>query len=382
MTSMRRTCLALAGAFLVVAMPAGAVQDPPRQSPPAQNPPKPVPDPAKPVPDPAKPAPDPAKPALAPQESPKVPFDEWLAAMRAEAKSKGISDATLDAALADLQPDPYVIERDRAQPELTQTLDDYITARMTTKLLTKAADVAVQSQTLLAKVETAYGVPAPVMVAIWGIESNFGQITGTRSTIRSLATLAYDARRALFRTELFEAFRIIDRGLVTKDDLKGSWAGAIGQPQFMPSSFLKHAVDFDGDGRIDLWTSEADVLGSMAEYLSAAGWTKGGRWGREVRVSQTVLDGIDQQVPMRTTGCRAMREMTRPQPLTAWTSLGVTLADGTPLPTAEMDASLVRGVHRHFLVYHNYEALLGYNCSNAYAVSAGLIADAVAAKKN
>jgi membrane-bound lytic murein transglycosylase B len=355
-------------------MPSGAVQDPPRQSPPVQTPPVQTPPPqtsaAQPPPVPTPPAP------------PQIPFDEWLAAMRTEAKSKGISDATLDAAFAGVQPDPYVITRDRAQPELTQSLDDYVTARMSPKVLTKAADVAIQSGPLLAKVEAAYGVPAPVMVAIWAIESNFGQITGTRSTIVSLMTLAYDARRALFRSELIEALRIVDRGLVPLADLKGSWAGAIGQPQFMPSSFLKHAVDFDGDGRIDLWASEADVLGSMAEYLSAAGWTKGGRWGREVRVSQTVLDGIDQQVPMRTTGCRAMREMTRPQPLTAWTSLGVTLADGTPLPTAEMDASLVRGVRRHFLVYHNYEALLGYNCSNAYAVSAGLIADAVAAKKN
>jgi len=383
--------LSIAGLLFLTA-PRGAGQDPPRQAPPTQNPPAQTapaqtpptqPPPAQTPPGAPIPAgQEPARPAP-PDPPPAMPFDEWVAAARAEARTKGISDATIDAAFADLAPDPSVIARDRAQPELTQTLDDYVAARVSDKVLAQAGDVAVHARALLAKVEAAYGVPAPVMIAIWALESKFGQITGTRSTIVSLATLAYDGRRpALFRTEFFEALRIVDRGLVPLADLKGSWAGAIGQPQFMPSSFLRHAVDFDGDGRIDLWTSEADVLGSMAEYLHAAGWTKGERWGREVRISQAVMATIDQQVPLRTTGCRSQREMTTPQPLATWKKLGVRLASGGALPVvAGMDASLIRGVKRHFLVYRNYQALLAYNCSNAYAVSAGLIADAVVTGK-
>jgi membrane-bound lytic murein transglycosylase B len=322
-------------------------------------------------------------PAPARQDAPVAPsFEDWLLALRAEAISKGIKAATLDVALAGVQPDPAILARDRAQPELTQTLDDYIAARMTPRTLAAAADAALRAKTALASVEAAYGVPAAVMVAIWGLESQFGAITGTRPTVAALATLAFDSRRpALFRAELFEALRIIDRGLVAAADLKGSWAGAIGQPQFMPSSFLRHAVDFDADGRIDLWTSEADVLGSMAKYLNAAGWVAGERWGREVSISQAVMDRIDQEIPMRTSGCRAIREMTKPQALSVWRQFGVTLLGGAPLPGTGVEASLVRGIKRHFLAYRNYETFLDYNCSNAYAVSAGLIADVVATPK-
>jgi membrane-bound lytic murein transglycosylase B len=151
----------------------------------------------------------------------------------------------------------------------------------------------------------------------------------------------------------------------------------MGQPQFMPSSFLRHAVDFDDDQTIDIWASEADVFGSMANYLQAAGWRPGERWGREVRVTRAVMATIDRAVPMRSSGCRATRELTQRQPLDEWRALGVTLAGGAPLPKADMSASLVRGQKRHFLVYRNYEAILAYNCSNSYAVSVGLLADRI-----
>jgi membrane-bound lytic murein transglycosylase B len=251
------------------------------------------------------PPPQPA-PAVTSSQTPAVPFEDWLAALKVEAKAKGISEATFDAAFAGVQPNPLIIARDRAQPELTRSLDEYISSMMSAKRMTGGADASVRAKANLTKVEAQYGVPAPMMVAIWGLESNYGELTGTYSTIQSLATLAYDARRALFRTELFDALRIIDKGIVTPDKFMGSWAGAIGQPQFLPSSFLRHAVDFDGDGKIDIWTSEADVLGSMAQYLSAAGWVKGERWGREVRISQAVMDRIDRRVPMRTSGCLAI----------------------------------------------------------------------------
>jgi membrane-bound lytic murein transglycosylase B len=152
----------------------------------------------------------------------------------------------------------------------------------------------------------------------------------------------------------------------------------MGQPQFMPSSFIEHAVDFDDNGHIDIWSSAADVFGSMGHYLQHAGWTAGERWGREVRVSQAVLDAIDRRVPMRTGGCRAIRELTEPRPLSDWQALGVRLTSGEALPVSSiMAASLVRGVRRHFLVYRNYEAMIDYNCSNAYALSAGLLADQI-----
>ena len=154
----------------------------------------------------------------------------------------------------------------------------------------------------------------------------------------------------------------------------------MGQPQFMPSSYLKYAVDFDGDGIANIWTSPDDVLASMANYLKGQGWVAGEDWGREVQIDQDALAKIDQQVPLRTTGCRARKEMTDPRPLEDWTALGVTLLGGAPLPAGSAPASLVRGAHRYFLVFHNYEAIIDYNCANAYAISVGLIADTVAGK--
>ncbi len=230
----------------------------------------------------------------------------------------------------------------------------------------------------LDRVADRYGIPAPMLVSVWGLESNFGRFTGTYPTIAALATLAFDPRRrTLFRAELFDALTMLDRGDVTPDRMKGSWAGAMGQPQFMPSSYLKHAVDFDGDGRADIWSSHADVFASIANYLVAAGWVSGERWGREVRVTREVLDRIERDVRMRTSGCGARRQMTAARPLADWTGLGVRLADGGALPKADMTASLVKGERRHFLVYRNYLAVVDYNCSNSYAVSVGLLADRI-----
>jgi membrane-bound lytic murein transglycosylase B len=179
---------------------------------------------------------------------------------------------------------------------------------------------------------------------------------------------------------LFQALAILDRGGITVDRLKGSWAGAMGQPQFMPSSYLQHAVDFDGDGRADIWTSTPDVFGSMANYLRNAGWVSDFRWGREVALAAPTRARVDEGIPMRRQGCRALRELTEPRPLKEWSALGVTLPGGGRLPTADVNASLVRGEQRYFLVYANYEALVSYNCSNAYAVSVGLLADKISVK--
>jgi membrane-bound lytic murein transglycosylase B len=306
------------------------------------------------------------------------PFDEWLAGVRAEALSRGISQATVDRALTSLAPMPVVVERDRAQPEQTLTLDTYVERHLTARTIRSAQTVARERASLLRRVSDRYGVPAPVVVAVWGLESNFGQFTGSRPIITALATLAYDGRRALFRAELFDALTILDKSHIAPEDLKGSWAGAMGQPQFMPSSYLQYAVDFDEDGRADIWTSEADVFASIANYLKAHGWVDGERWGREVHESKAVRDRIDADVPMRTSGCKAEREMTEARPLADWKTMGVTLADRGALPgNTDIRASLVRGDKRDFLVYRNYDALIGYNCAHAYAISVGLLADKI-----
>lgn len=308
---------------------------------------------------------------------PQPPFETFVAGLRADALSRGISPATIEAAFGSLEPLAVVIARDRAQPELTQSLDAYVATRLSARTVATAVEMRRTHGALLARVQEAYGLPPAVMIAIWGLESNFGRFTGSYPTIAALATLAWDGRRPLFRDELFEALSIVDRGLATAEHLKGSWAGAMGQPQFMPSAFVRHAVDFDGDHRIDIWASVPDVFGSMANYLRAAGWRPGERWGRDVRVRPEVLSTIEREVPMRQQGCRAVRELTVRRPLADWRRLGVTRLDGSPLPEAEMSASLVRGRARFFLAYANFEALLAYNCSNAYAVSVGLLADRI-----
>ena len=311
-----------------------------------------------------------------PSSLPRPTFDAFLADVRQDALDAGITPATLDLAFAGLTPEPVVVSRDRNQPEIVQSLDTYLRQRLTTRTRTTAGQMHARHAQLLAGVASQYGVPAGVLTAVWGLESNFGRFTGTYPTVRALATLAWDNRRALFRTELLAALRMIDQG-VPLELMKGSWAGAMGQPQFMPSSFLRHAVDFDRDGATDIWTSLPDVFGSMGHYLKNAGWVEGERWGREVAVSSSVLAAVDRAVPMRTEGCRAIRLMTEARPLAEWSRLGVRLVGGGALPRADMEASLVRGERRSFLVYRNYFALLDYNCSHSYALAVGLLADSV-----
>jgi membrane-bound lytic murein transglycosylase B len=308
--------------------------------------------------------------------TPPPSFEEFVAGVRADALAVGVSAATLDRVFTGMTPEPVVVSRDRNQPEIVQSLDTYLRQRLTVRTRATATQMHQRHTRILAEVEKTYGVPGTVMTAIWGLESNFGRFTGTYSTVRALTTLAFDARRPLFRSELIDALRMIDGG-VPMERMKGSWAGAMGQPQFMPSSFLRHAVDFDADGAVDIWSSLPDVFGSMGNYLRNAGWVNGERWGREVAVSREVVAAIDREVPMRAEGCRAIRLMTEDRPLAEWTRLGVRLPGGGALPRADMAASLVRGDRRHFLVYRNYFALLDYNCSHSYALAVGLLADSV-----
>jgi membrane-bound lytic murein transglycosylase B len=307
---------------------------------------------------------------------PQQSFDEWLAAVRAEAATRGISEATLDLTLSGLEPLPIVVQRDRTQAEIVQTLDQYLQQHVSKKVVQAAQKQRRTHAALLAQISEKFGVPAGIIVSIWGVESNFGRFSGVRPTIQTLATLAYDPRRStMFRQELFDALKIIDSGDVDPAAMRGSWAGALGQPQFMPSSFLLYAQDFDGDGRRDIWKSTPDVFASIANYLSAHAWKKDQTWGREVTVPAAVVDGLSETAPLQTEGCLARRQMTIPLPIATWKKLGVRTAAGAPLPVADINASLVSGTRRRFLVYPNYQALLEYNCVNAYGLSVGLLGD-------
>jgi membrane-bound lytic murein transglycosylase B len=312
---------------------------------------------------------------VAPLAAERPPFDVWLAEFRAEAGARGIRPEILDAALNGIQPVAQILERDQTQAEFTLDLEAYLKRRLTRDTVRTAQRMYTRHRSLLRRVAKHYGVDARILVSVWGLESNFGRFAGVRPTIPTLATLAYDPRRsALFRAELFNALEILNRGDIEIARLKGSWAGALGQPQFMPSSYLQFAQDFDKDGRRDIWASLPDVFASIAFYLQQRGWTVGVLWGREARVApaarQAALD-----LPRREIGCRAERLMTEPRPLKAWAPLGFRAVSGRPLPKSELPASLVVAGTRSFLVYSNYEALLGYNCAHSYALSVALLAD-------
>lgn len=317
----------------------------------------------------------PAPPSeTAPPEPP--PYDEWLKALLAEAHERGYSDEVLEAALGDVTPLERIIQNDRTQAELTPGFDRYLASRVTAPVVRRGRELGRRHRTLLQRIAARYGVQPRFLLAIWGIESRYGRATGRIPIFQALVTLAWEPRRAdFFRRELFDALSIVSNGYIDVKRMKGSWAGAMGQTQFMPSSYLKHAVDFNGDGHRDIWSSTGDALASIANYLKAYGWQADQTWGREVRVSAAARERIEAAVPMRTEGCYAIRNMTARIPLSRWRELGVTRADGGPLPAADISAGLVRTDSRQFLVYDNYDAILGYNCAHYYALSVALLAD-------
>src|SRR5437870_13216614 len=241
--------------------------------------------------------------AQAPPEQPatRPSFSEWLAGVRADALERGIRAEIVDEALATVEePEPTVIERDRAQAEAVFSLEKYIVRQLKPKLVRTAQTMYTQHRQVLDEVNERYGVSPRIIIGIWGLESNFGKFSGVRPTIGALATLAWDPRRsAFFRGELLTALETHDRGDIDVAHMRGSWAGAMGQPQFMPASSLKWAEDFDGDGRRDIWSSPADVFASIANYLKGHGWTEGRPWGREVKLSHDAAKRIAADVARR-----------------------------------------------------------------------------------
>ncbi|MGY6553431.1 MAG: lytic murein transglycosylase [Wenzhouxiangella sp.] len=285
------------------------------------------------------------------------------------ARAEGIPAPLVDGVLAQLSFQPRVIQLDRAQPEFVHSFSAYLGSRVTTARVQHAQRLLERHRSLLDQLTQEFGVPGQVLVALWGMESDFGRYTGRMPILDSLATLACDPRRSdFFRGELFTALRLIERESLDPAALRGSWAGAMGQTQFMPSNFYAHALDFDGDGRIDLWNSPADALASGANLLKNLGWNPGQRWGREVRLPGDFAfetSGIDQ--PAR--------------PLAEWAALGVRRADGAALPVAEMNARLLLPMGHAgpaFLVYDNFDVLLGWNRSASFAITVGHLADRIA----
>ena len=303
-------------------------------------------------------------------------FSTFRGSLKEQAVAAGVSQNIVDRALDGLEPLEIVVERDRSQPETVLTTEQYVQRRLTRQFVRTANERAREHRALVSEVATKYGMEPSVIIAIWGMESNFGRFTGTRPTIQALATLAWEGRRrAFFTAELIAALQILDRGYIDLEQMKGSWAGAMGQTQFMPSSYLAHAQDHDGDGRRDIWKTLPDVFASIANYMVAYGWKDDQAWGREVKVPAGGATKLAASVGFRQSGCRAAREMTVPVPLAKWQSLGVRTVTGGPLPKVNRSASLMRAGAKNYLVYGNYDALLGYNCAHAYALAVGLLSD-------
>lgn len=292
-------------------------------------------------------------------------FGDWVAELRAEASALGISEATLEA-LDDLQePLPRVLELDSSQPEFVQTFTRYLGLRVTDRQVERGQQLLRQHGPLLEEVRQRYGVQPQYLAAFWAIESNFGSNTGGFSVLQALATLAYDPRRAdFFRSQMLTALQIIDDGHISAQSMSGSWAGAMGQLQFMPSVFYQHGVDGDGDGKIDIWNSLPDIFHSAANFLSKSGWKGDERWGREV------LLPADFDFALAGTSTR--------KPLQEWRDLGLLQTSGAPIPVADMQASVVIPAGAQgpaFLAYENFRVTRVYNTPIFYALTVGHLAD-------
>ena len=316
-----------------------------------------------------------------------VPFEEWLAALKVEALNEGISQATLDAAFVELTPNPKVVELDRRQPEFTQTAEQYLERRVSpTRIANGRKKMAEYAEVLNPSAQN-IAVQKRFIAAIWGMETNYGTYTGNFSVIRSLMTLAYDMRRStFFRKELMKALTILEEGHISADKMIGSWAGAMGQGQFMPTSFFAYAYDMDGDGRKDIWTNEADVFGSIGNYLSVHGWRPDQTWGREVKLPedlearQALVDLTHEPNPPRSCK-RALSAHSKKYSLDEWQEMGVRNLDGSDLPkvtSTNIEATLLMpmGIEGPaYLTYQNFRSILTYNCSNLYALGVSLLSD-------
>ncbi|WP_186368642.1 lytic transglycosylase domain-containing protein [Yersinia alsatica] len=296
-------------------------------------------------------------------------FPAYVEQLKAQARANGISEATLNVAFANIHFVDRVIQSDRNQLEKKVTLDDYLAKVLTANRIKQGKENFQRYKPRLSQVTARYGVPERYIVALWGMESSFGKIQGKEDVISALSTLAFEGRReAFFTKELMAALQIIQQGKVEEPQLKGSWAGAMGQSQFMPSSFLTYGADGDGDGKIDIWNNIDDVFASTANYLSTEGWKPGIGWGQEAQLPEgfnVALAGLkDNQA----------------KTVAQWQQLGVTLIPGGRVVNSDLRAWViipddVQG--RAFLVYDNFRTLMHWNRSYYFAISIGMMADSI-----
>ena len=302
--------------------------------------------------------------AIVPARAAEQDFAAWLAEFEEEAMRQGIRSQTLEAAFAGVEPIPHVLELDRRQPEATITFAKYIEHVVTPERVEAGRRHLAQNRALLDEIGGHYHVQPRFIVALWAIESGFGAVMGDFNVVAALATLAYDGRRgAYFRRELIAALKILDQGTIRPGELKGSWAGAMGQTQFMPSSFLRYAVDYSGTGRQDIWTDRADVFASIANYLQGCGWNGALGWGRAVRLPKSFDQALLGGQELRT--------------VEAWRSLGVRFA-GAPAAPAGTEAGLVQpgGTSGPTLMtYGNFRAIMKWNHSLYFATAVSYLAD-------
>ncbi|MBX7146159.1 MAG: lytic murein transglycosylase [Alphaproteobacteria bacterium] len=299
-------------------------------------------------------------------------FETWRNQFYQKASAHGISDKTFNLALGQIKPDPSILEQDTNQPEFVKTFNNYLDQMVTHNRITQGLHYKNQYSALLNKISEVYQVPSQYLIALWGLESNFGSNTGKLSIVRSLATLAYSStRKDFFENQLLDALTLIEQNIIPLNKMYGSWAGALGQVQFMPHDYLTLAVDFDGDGKRDLFTSVADALASAANYLKNAGWNNSFPWGVQITVPNNF--------PWH------LAEPSKTMPLSFWLSQGIKFMDPkhtVPDPTTPVSIALPMG-HKGpiFLLYPNYQILLKWNRSINYALAAGILSDYIAGKQ-
>lgn len=299
----------------------------------------------------------------------KVPFPEYVEQLKVEAKQKGISQPIIDQAFKNVTFKPRAVKADKNQPEKRQTLDEYLPKAVPDWKIAIAKRKLEENYPTLKRISEQYGVAPQYIVALWGVESSFGKIQGNYAVVDALATMSYEGRREeFFKNELMEALQILDEGHISVERMKGSWAGAMGQCQFMPSSFLTFAQDGNGDGKKDIWLNKADVFASTANYLKESGWQDGYSWGRQVKAPK----GLDQNL--------IGREEEKAKKLSEWAALGIKDMNGGALPNVDIDAWLIEPDDengRAYLIYNNYQVLMKWNRSHYFALSVSILADAI-----
>ncbi len=321
-------------------------------------------------------------------------FDEWLVALRQEALEKGISPETVAVALGQVTRLERVLVQDKNQPEFKQTYDAYLKQRLSRWRIETGQRMMADHQPTLAAVSQTYGIQPRFVAAIWGMETNYGTIELSYSVFDALATLAHEGRRErFFKAHLFAALTILDQGHASMELMKSSWAGAMGQPQFMPEIYLRYAEDFDGDGRRNIWTSPPDVLASIARHLTDVGWLAGETWGRPVLAPPVLMPqgGLPETGAGAIAGELAELEPSRNcarfskslgvwRPLADWQALGIRRLSGMDLPTRDIPAAFIPpedGGNRGYIVYRNFCTIMWYNPSFKYAIGVGMLGDRI-----